>query len=115
MRKHKGANLLAAIEKLQRSEPDRRRDVPRHRAGEPQNLKTSKRHAQLADHLALEDVAEHVRLDVLVEQVDHLDRRRQLVAQELHAEGAVDLRVGLGRAGEARIEHVLAERVVHDS
>ena len=32
--------------------------------------------AQLADHLALEDVAEHVRLDVLVEQVDHLDRGR---------------------------------------
>ena len=37
----------------------------------------------------------------------------QLVAQELHAERAVDLRVGLGRAGEARVEHVLEERIVH--
>ena len=38
---------------------------------------------ELADHLALEDVAEHVLLDVLVREVDDLDRGRQLVAQPL--------------------------------
>ena len=45
----------------------------------------------------------------LVPQVDALDRRRDLVVSPLHAEAAVDHRVGLGRAVILVVEHVLPE------
>src|SRR5215510_8537535 len=66
---------------------------------------------RFAHYLPSKDVAEDVLLDLLVREVDHLDARDHFLAQPLHAERAVEERVGIGRAREARIEHVLPERL----
>src|SRR3712207_6929816 len=65
------------------------------------------RHAQLSQYLPLQDVAEDVRLDVLVQQVDHLDRGHQPVPAPAHTEGAIHLRIRVG--GSVRSEEHTSE------
>src|SRR5574338_1115781 len=65
---------------------------------------------QLSNHLALQDVPEHVLLDLLVAEVHHLHRRGELLARPLHAEAGVDERLRVRRAVVLRGEHVLPER-----
>src|SRR3954452_7005242 len=74
--------------------------------------RASVREPHLADDRALDDVAEHVLLDVLVQQVRHLHHRRHAAGHPLHAEAAVDHRVGIAVAVVRAGEDVAPERLV---
>src|SRR6478752_735896 len=87
-------------------------NIRRHSRGRCPATRLLKRHPDLADHLPLQDVAEDMRLDVLIQQVDHLDGRRQLFAHELEAERAIDLGICLGRTRITSVQHILVVRRV---
>ena len=89
-------------------------NIRRH-SGRCRATRLLKRHPDLANHLSLQDVAEDMRLDVLVQQVDHLDGRRQLFAHEPEAERAIDLGICLGRTRITSVQHILAGRRVNVS
>src|SRR6185503_4240433 len=68
---------------------------PSPRGEGPGELNGSEAEARLHEHGALEDVAEYVLLDRLVEQVRALDQRDQLAVPPLHPERRVEHRVGV--------------------
>src|SRR6266436_4814535 len=77
-----------------------------------QGAADSEGEADLTHEGALQDVAEDVLLDGLVEEVGPLDRGRDLPAGPPHAEARARHGVGVGEAAEAGAQDVGPERLV---